>query len=173
MEVSRLTFTKETKEKMMEPLAHYKKGKLRWNKLKELEADGKLMSARNRQDIIGMMGLSKGYGAPYTWVSNMISKGYIKEVLTGFDKAQRPEYEYHLVGQPNYSYKERAEKTKATKEKKKVIEAKPSTETVGKVYTVPTNDGTKMVIRYKDLVIELENISTDMVERIVATLANK
>ena len=160
---------------MTEPLAHYKKGKLRWNKLKELEADGKLMSARNRQDIIGMMGLSKGYGAPYTWVSNMISKGYIKEVLTGFDKTQRPEYEYHLVGQPNYSYKDRAEKTKATKEKKKAMESKPVTTplTMGKVYTVPTNDGTKMVIKYKDLVIELENVSTDMVERIIATLANK
>lgn len=177
MEVSRLTFTKETKEKMEKPITLYKKGELRWKKLTELNDEGKLMSAKNRQDITAMMGLGKGYGAPYTWVSNMISRGYIKEILTGFDKAQRPEYEYHIVSKPDYSFKNRAKKAQETKAKKKIASTKKpvvvASTTTGKVYAMPTNDNTKMVIRYKDLVIELENISTDMVERIIDTLANK
>ena len=174
MEISRLTFSKETKEKMEKGINHFKKGELRWQKLQELEDTGKLSKARNRQDITSMMGLGTGYGAAYTWLSHMISRGSIKEILLGFDKNERPEYEYHLTNEnrPNYKKYGKANKPKPTTsiEEKKAV---TTPLTIGKVYTVPTNDGAKMVIRYKDLVIELDNISADLVERIVDTLANK
>ena len=165
MEVSRLTFTKETKEKMEKPIDHFKKGQLRWKKLHELENSGKLCIARNRQDILQMMGLSLGYGAPYSWLSNMIVRGHLKETLTGFDKSQKPEYEYHIVGQPDYDFRARKNTKKAT--------AKKDTDntTTAVVVTSPVSE-TKMVIKYKDLAIELYNIDASIVKGIIETLAD-
>lgn len=175
MEVSRLTFTKETKEKMEKGVSHFRKGELRWQKLQELEDTGKLGKARNRQDITNMMGLGTGYGAPYTWLSNMISRGSIKEILLGFDKNSKPEYEYHLTNtnRPNYTNIGKANIPTPNK-----IPATPAPEPItngvtGKVYAVPTNDGTKMVIKYKDLTIEIENVDVGIVNGIIETLTNK
>lgn len=172
MEVSRLAFTKETKEKMKKGISHYKKGELRWQKLQELENTGKLSKARNRRDITSMMGLGTGYGAPYTWVSNMISRGSIKEILLGFDKNERPEYEYHLtnVNRPNYEKFGKANRPKpseASVPKQPVIVEKTTTEPTDTVIT------TKATIKYGDLVIELEGIDTRIIENIVSKLANK
>lgn len=177
MNVSRLTFTKETKEQMEKPISQFKKGELRWKKLEELESTGKLSLAKNRRDITSMMGLGTGYGTAYTWVSNMISRGSIDEILLGFDKNDRPEYEYHLTGvnRPNYKKVGRANVPKPNKSSvgdktvKPVVENFPS----GKVYTVPVNDGAKMVIRYKDLTIEINNVGDEVIQRIIETLANK
>ena len=44
MEISRLIFTKETKEKMNKELTRKEKGKLRYKKLEELANNGKLAS---------------------------------------------------------------------------------------------------------------------------------
>lgn len=172
---ARVILTKETKEKMEKGISHFRKGELRWQKLQELEDTGKLGKARNRQDITSMMGLGTGYGAPYTWLSNMISRGSIKEILLGFDKNSRPEYEYHLTNtnRPNYT-----NIGKANIPKPNQASAMPAPEPIvegftGKVCTVPTNDGTKMVIKYKDLTIEIENVDVSIVNGIIETLTNK
>ena len=156
MEISRLTFTKETKEKMEKPMSHFKRGELRWQKLQELDESGKLGTAKNRQDITSMMGLGTGYGTAYSWVSHLITGGYIKEILSGFDSNNRPEYEYHLVKKPNYKNKT-AKPT--TKKESKVMtpEVKEDKAVSGKVFAVPTNEETKMVIKYKELTIEIYN----------------
>ena len=172
MEVSRLTFTKETKEKMEKGISHFKKGELRWQKLQELEDTGKLSKARNRQDITSMMGLGTGYGAAYTWVSNMINRGSISEVLLGFDKNNSPEYEYHLTNEnrPNYERfgkSNRPKPSRASVSKQPVIVEKNTMEPTDTVVT------TKATIRYGDLVIELEGIDSRIIENIVSKLANK
>ena len=175
MNVSRLTFTKETKEKMSKPLNHFQKGELRWKKLKELEDEGVLSTAVNRQDVIKLLGATKTYGPEYTWLSSMISKGKVRETLTGFDKNNRAEYEYHIIGTPDYDVASRAKKSKEAKAKlAKLAPAKAIVQPVsGNVFTVPSSDRTKMVIKYKDLTIELENISQATIEAIVEKLANK
>lgn len=172
MEISRLTFTKETKDKMEKGISHFKKGELRWKKLQELEDTGKLSKARNRQDITNMMGLGTGYGAPYTWVSNMISRGSIKEILLGFDKNERPEYEYHLTNKnkPNYERFGKSNRPKpsgASALEQPVIVERATMETTDTVVT------TKATIKYGDLVIELEGIDSRIIENIVSKLANK
>ena len=172
MEVSRLTFTKETKDKMEKGINQFRKGELRWQKLQELEDTGKLSKARNRQDITSMMGLGTGYGAPYTWLSNMINRGSIKEILLGFDKNERPEYEYHLTNEnrPNYERfgkSNRPKPSKTSAPKQPVIVENTTTETTDTVVT------TKATIKYGDLVIELEGIDSRIIENIVSKLANK
>ena len=177
MNVSRLTFTKETREQMEKPISQFKKGELRWKKLEELENTGKLSLAKNRLDITSMMGLGTGYGAAYTWLSNMINRGSINEILLGFDKNDRPEYEYHLtnVNRPNYKKVGKANVPKPNKSNVGNKPVKPVVENfpTGKVYTVPVNDEVKMVIRYKDLTIEINNVSDEVIKRIIETLANK
>lgn len=169
---ARVILTKETTDKMKKGISQFRKGELRWQKLQELEDTGKLNKARNRQDIIGMMGLGTGYGAPYTWLSNMISRGSIKEILLGFDKSQRPEYEYHLTddNRPNYERIGKANKPKPTSTP---TASKPVT--VERNTTVTTNTATKMkaTIRYGDLAIELDSIDSSVIENIISKLANK
>lgn len=172
MNVSRLTFTKETKEKMEKGINHFKKGELRWQKLQELEDTGKLSKARNRQDITSMMGLGTGYGAPYTWLSHMISRGSIKEVLLGFDRNKRPEYEYHLTNtnRPNYE-----KYGKANRPKPIIPSVEKDIETTDKTIRVcpETCDKVKATIKYGELTIEIESIDRSMIEHIIKTLANK
>lgn len=172
MEISKLTFTKETKEKMEKGITHFKKGELRWQKLQELEDTGKLSKARSRQDITSMMGLGTGYGAPYTWLSHMISRGSVKEILLGFDKNSRPEYEYHLTNEnrPNYERFGKSNRPKPNKvqtPKQPVIVEEATTTTTDVVVT------TKATIRYGDLVIELDGVDSRIIERIIDKLANK
>lgn len=172
MEISRLTFTKETKDKMEKGISHFRKGELRWQKLQELEDTGKLSKARNRRDITSMMGLGTGYGAPYTWVSNMISRGSVKETLLGFGKDGRPEYEYHLTNKnkPNYERFGKANRPKPGRTSVSKQSAKVEKTAMGTTDTVVT---TKATIKYGDLVIELEGIDNRIIENIVSKLANK
>ena len=172
MEISRLTFTKETKEKMEKGITHFKKGELRWQKLQELEDTGKLSKARSRQDITSMMGLGTGYGAPYTWLSHMISRGSVKEILLGFDKNSRPEYEYHLTNEnrPNY---ERSGKSNVPKQNKPAVKKEPVVVEKPTQVRKVTNNVVKATIRYRDLTIEVEGIDSEVIERIIETITSK
>ena len=97
MEISRLIFTKETKEKIDKGISPQTKGKLRWDKLKEAENNGVLQQAKNRIDIGKIVGLENDKTA-YSWVSGLISKKAIIETLDGFEN-NKPVYTYHL-GRP-------------------------------------------------------------------------
>lgn len=164
MEISRLILTKETKEKMNEPINHFKRGELRWKRIKEYEDDGTLSKARNRMDIVEMLGSERQYNAVYTWVSNMITRGFMKETMTGVDNNGKMEYEYHTVRTPNFSPAKNAHKGR------KVVKT-----TTPKAVVVPTVDRepkqAKVIIRYNDLTIELENIDQATIEGIVEKLA--
>lgn len=105
MEVSRLTFRKETKEAMKKELTPAEKGELRWKRLKELEKDGRLSLIKTRKELAVAAGydeyeIHKGV----SWVFRLINNGHITETLLGFnDKSKTPEYEYHLTNkEPNY-----------------------------------------------------------------------
>lgn len=173
MEISRLTFTKETKEKMEKGISQFKKGELRWKKLQELEDTGKLSKARNRQDIISMMGLGTGYGAPYTWLSHMIVRGSIKEILLGFDKNDRPEYEYHLTNENRPNYERFGKSNRPKPSRASALEQPVIVERATMAATDTTVVTTKATIKYGDLVIELEGIDSRIIENIVSKLANK
>lgn len=166
MEVSRLIFTKETKDKMNEPINHFKRGELRWKRIKECEDDGTLSRARNRMDIVEMLGSERKYNAVYTWISNMIIRGFIKETMAGFDNNGKMEYEYHTVGTPNFSPAKNANKGR------KIVKKPTPTPTAVAVPVVEKEPSkTKVVIRYNDLTIELENIDQQIIEGIVEKLA--
>ena len=160
MQVSRLTFTKETQEKMNQPLTNRQKGKLRWERLKELDEAGMLSKARIRTDVSKMLGLGDGYGAGYTWVSNLIKRGHLKETIYGTDANGRMEFEYHIVDNPHYYG------TRPTKSKKAQVTRKRKTSSA--TSSISTSGQIKATIRYGELSIEIEGIDEGTIERIVA-----
>lgn len=168
MEVSRLTFTKETQEKMNKPLNHFQRGELRWKRIKECEANGKLGKARNRMDIVEMLGGARTYGAIYSWTCNMISRGHIKETLSGIGKDGKMEYEYSVIKSPNFTPAPNAQKI--VKPKKAAIVV-PTTPPVVLDGAVVESSKAKITVRYKELSIELEDISREIVEAIIEKLA--
>lgn len=174
MEVSRLTFTKETKEKMSKPLNRRDVGKLRWAKLKELDKAGMLSNAKTRTDITRMMGLGTGYGVGYSWISNLIQRGYLKETIYGKDANGQVEFEYHIVGEPDYHNRNAAKSRKARlakKNAKKIASSTTETSSIARAETDSWNS--KMVIRYKDLTIEVSDVGSELVERVLDKLANR
>ena len=121
MEISRLIFSKETKKKMEEGLTTAQKGKLRWERIKEAEEHGSLSSAKNRYEVANIAGFSeeeKDKG--YQWVSNMLYRGHLKEIMSGVGKNGKFEYEYHTVSSPDYLRKNaRDARLKKQQERKK------------------------------------------------------
>lgn len=120
MEISRLIFTKETKEKLDKGISAQAKGKLRWEKLKEAENNGTLQQAKSRIDVGKIVGLDNDKTA-YSWVSGLIHKKAIVETLDSFEN-NKAVYTYHL-GKP-LSYVNGRKKRKEEQIKKIQAEAK-------------------------------------------------
>lgn len=110
MFASKLTVSEDTKNIK---LTDNQRGKLRWNKLKELDESGELSFIKNREQLALACGYtSEQKNSSNVWIYGLVKKGYLTEVLTGFvnGKAER---EYHLTGkEPDYDYKNVSRKKK-------------------------------------------------------------
>ena len=104
MEISRLTFTKETQEKMEKGLSKRQRGKLRYQKLVEIANNGRLSIAKNRREVARLVGYMPGQEhSGYSWVTNMINRGHLKETVVGSGRHGYLEYEYTLgSNKPRY-----------------------------------------------------------------------
>lgn len=123
MEVSRLTFTKETKDKISKGLNRRQQGKLRFEKLKEAEENGLLQKAKTRIEVAQLAGFTREqYKTGYSWVSNMLIRKHLIERISGIGMNGRAEYEYHLGSDPDYEMKGViASRKKNNKEAEEVI----------------------------------------------------
>ena len=169
MNISRLTISKETQNKIDKPISHFKKGQLRWKKLEELEKGGQLKQAKNRLDIVEMLGYSRGYNACYTWVSHLITRGNIQETLYGLNKDGRMEYEYSIIKSPLFDPADRAKPNKVSKVKTVSVVEKPKPIVTNKITVI--DNKAKVIIRYNELTIELEDIDQTTIENLVERLA--
>ena len=108
MEISRLTFRKETKDKMKKEMTVREKGKVLFARLQELEADGTLSKAKTRADVARLVGYSEERAkAGYAWVSNLIRRGHLSETLQEWTPSGKMIAEYHVPGSmPDYGYEE-------------------------------------------------------------------
>lgn len=151
---------------METPINHFKRGELRWKRIKEYEDNGTLSKARNRMDIVEMLGAERKYNAVYTWVSNMITRGFMKETMTGVGINGKMEYEYHTVKTPTFNPAKNAHKGRKVMEK-----------STPKAVAIPVIDKepkqAKVVIRYKELSIELDGVNETIIENIVDRLASR
>lgn len=118
MEVSRITFRKETKDKMKKEMSIREKGKVLFARLQELEADGTLSKAKTRADVARLVGYSEERAkAGYAWVSNLIRRGHVSETIQEWTPSGKMVAEYHTTGSmPDYGYEE-VKRRNAKKEK--------------------------------------------------------
>ena len=104
MEISRLTFTKETKEKMEKGLNRREAGRLRFERLKEAEEEGLLANVSTRIGVAKLAGFTdERYKTGYSWVSNLVTRGHLSETIRGFDEHNKATYEYHIIDNPTYT----------------------------------------------------------------------
>lgn len=104
MEISRLVFSKETKEKLGKELSNSQKRALRLERLKNADEQGKLALAKNRYEVANIAGFTEeSRDRGYQWVSNMVYCNQLQEIMQGIGKDGKLEYEYHVINQPDYS----------------------------------------------------------------------
>lgn len=163
MEISRLTFRKETKDKMEKPLSAMERGKLMWEKIVEAEKDGRLQQAKSRVDVAHIAGYTDDKRG-YSWASNMVKRGAIVETIYA-----PGEYTYAIGEAPKFEYtrnKTRSKKVKPVKKAEPVEKTEPVI--LSRAYT-PTENG-KVVIECGGMRITMENVGVEYVKEIIKTV---
>lgn len=147
MEVSKLNFTEETKEKMGKGISFRERGRLHFERLKELDESGALSKATNRYEVARLVGyIGDKDKAGYSWVANLLNRGHLKETMIGLSPKGQMEFEYHVVGLgPLYRYDEHSRAMG-----KKLVEENPQIEVSAPRKT------TKVEIANRDLVVKIE-----------------
>lgn len=169
MEVSRLTFRKETKDKMKKDMSVREKGKVLFARLQELEADGTLSKAKTRADVARLVGYSEERAkAGYAWVSNLIRRGHVSETIQEWTPSGKMVAEYHTTGSmPDYGYEEvnrrKAMEEKVAEEWKKWQDKMPILPE-----EKPTN--IKIEITRGDITIKVEMENHEQVTNLITTI---
>lgn len=152
---ARVIVSKETMKKSK--LNNRDLRELRLNKLKELDKEGKLSKAACRTDIAKMLGFSGGYDNGYNWLCKVIKGGHLEETFLGINSQGKAEYEYHMKGTPQPKVKNTSAPVLSNVESESVV----------------LSSNSRVVIRYKELVIEIENVDCNLITGIVSKLADK
>lgn len=169
MEVSKLSFTKKTQDKMKKDMSVREKGKVLFARLKELDADGTLSKAKTRADVARLVGYSEERAkAGYAWVSNLIRRGHLSETLQEWTPSGKMIAEYHVTGSmPDYGYEEvnrrKAMKEKVAEEWKKWQDKMPVLSE-----EKPTN--IKIEITRGDMTIKVEMDSHEEASKLITTI---
>lgn len=105
---ARITFSKETRAKMDRGMTVREKGRVMFDRLKELDQDGTLSKAKSRADVARLVGYSNQRAkAGYAWVSNLLRRGHLTETILEWSPSGRAECEYHITDtKPDYGYEE-------------------------------------------------------------------
>lgn len=166
MEVSKLSFTKKTKEKMDKPMSVREKGKVLFARLEELDKDGMLSKAKTRADVARLVGYSEERAkAGYAWVSNLIRRGHVSETIQEWTPSGRMVAEYHTAGSmPDYGYEE----VNRRKRKKQAI-AKAAEETIEREKVI-ANTPIKMEITKGDMTIKVEFAEVEQATNLITAI---
>lgn len=109
---------------MEEGLTASQRGKLRWERIKESEEHGSLALAKNRYEVANLAGFTEeNRNRGYQWVSSMVAKKHLQEILVGTGKDGKFEYEYHTVGDPDYNRQKARDALLEKKQQRKKEEA--------------------------------------------------
>lgn len=171
MEISRLTFTKETKEKMSKGLNKRQKGELRWKKLKEADTNGELAFVKNRYEVARLCGFTESQKKTgHSWVTRKILNHQLQETLGGIGKDGRMEYEYHIIADPDYEF--RGVKEQRQREKELGTRLNKPLEPVVQISKVPNNNPTvyRVEIVRGDTTIKVELANYAEVSEFVKTI---
>lgn len=169
MEVSKLSFTKKTQDKMKKGMTIREKGKILFARLQELEEDGTLSKAKSRADVARLVGYPEERAkAGYSWVSNLISRGHLSETIQEWTPSGRMIAEYHTTGSmPDYGYEE----VKRRRDKKQNITEEKQALCFPKVIEItPSETPIKMEIAKGDMTIKVELAEVEQATNLITTI---
>lgn len=122
MFASKITISEETRKQNQ--LSKREQGRLRFEKLAELDTSGRLQFATTRNELAQMVGYPRGDKTGISWVNNMVNRGFISETLVGREGAKLKK-EFHLTGKkPDYEFtavKKAHQKMKAEQKAKEIV----------------------------------------------------
>ena len=169
MEVSRLTFRKETKDKMKKEITVREKGRILFDRLRELDEDGTLSKASSRADVARLVGYSEERSkAGYAWVSNLIRRGHLEETIREWTPSGKMVAEYHVAdSSPDYGYEE-VNRRKALKEK--VAEEWKKWQDKMPVLSEEKPTNIKIEITRGDMTIKVEMDSHEEASKLITTI---
>lgn len=146
MNVSKVTFSEEFKEKFNKKISPQEKGRLRWERLVELDKIGALQKITSRRQLASAVGIqSPATGA--AWAGSMVKQGVIIETLTGYNN-YKAVYEYHL-GKP----------LKYTNGRKKANQPVKEVATVEQVKSSVANSVTKNETGNLELIVTVDGVN--------------
>ena len=161
MLASNVIISEETRKKNQ--LDKRQQGKLRYQRLRELEQSGALSTASTRSELAVMLGYPKGDKTGISWVNNMVNRGYIKEYITGAERGKAMK-EFHLTSKtPDYDFSQAKAKHKAMRENK--------VEEINRVeLEQEPNRPTRVVVEYCGMTITIDNAGAEYVSEIIKTI---
>lgn len=159
MFASKVIISEETRQKNQ--LNKRQQGKLRYEKLQELEQSGELSMASTRNELATMLGYPKGNKTGISWVNNMVNRGYIKETIMGTNRGKVMK-EFHLTSKvPDYDFSQARAKGKA-KAVAKIQPTEPET-------NQPIRQ-TRVVVEYCGMTITVDNGGAEYVSDIIKAI---
>lgn len=178
MEVSRLSFSKKTQDKMNKKISGRRKGEILFNRLEEMDNDGTLSRAKNRADVATLVGYpNERAKAGYSWVSNLIARGHLTETVREWTPSGTRIAEYHLTGvRPKYGYEERADRAKRKEAGQELYKTQNTTEKkqalrFPKVIEItPAEIPIKIEITKGDIVLKVEFVEVEQATNLIAAI---
>lgn len=160
MLASNVIISEETRKKNQ--LNRRQQGKLRYQRLQELEQSGALSNASTRNELAELLGYPKGSKTGISWVNNMVNRGYIKEYIAGTEKGKVMK-EFHLTSKtPDYDFSQAKAKNKAKENKVEEINKVESEQ--------KPNKPTRVVVEYCGMTITIGNAGAEYVSEIIKTI---
>lgn len=141
------------------------RGRILFDKLKELEETGDLAKANCRADVATLVGYSEDEAkAGYSWVSNMVARKHLAEKTIGLSPSGKIMYSYSLTGsEPLYNYEEaRNYKTKKIENQKVWAEENKS--------VIKKESPIKIKISKGDITFELELSDIERTGELIKTI---
>lgn len=169
MFATKVTVSEETMKK--NNLTQLNRGRLRYEKLQELERTGEISKASTRNELMQMVGYERGSASGNSWVVRMIRMGYLTETFVGFE-GEKARKEFHLTTKrPDFEHKGVAAahrgRKRATVKTTPKAEPKPMQMPAPKV---EEKEPTQVKIEYGEMVITIENASSAYVSEIIKAI---
>ena len=160
---------------MKKDLSVRERGKLLFSRLQELDNNGMLSKAKSRADVATMVGYTAERAkAGYSWVSNLISRGNLRETILEWSPSGKMVAEYHVIKSPDYDYQEtkRRKDSKKKHAEERVIDEwqklKRQMSTLGE--EKPTTNPIKIEITRGDMTIKVEMDNHEEASKLVTTI---
>ena len=120
MFASRITVSEETLKQNQ--LSKRERGKLRYQRLVELDKSGEISRATTRNELAVMLGYPDKDKTGISWVNNLVNRGYLTERLVGRDGTHLQK-EFHITSKrPDYDFKQLKASNKKMRAEKKAKE---------------------------------------------------